>query len=179
MSLHLSEVPPDLRDANWKYLLEHADTSLATVKGFCVGAAAHPTRPGIFVAATRSFSLALINARTGATEFQFPVSAQQAKNTYRRGLAISPDGERLAAGSLGEGGLAIYDLRNGKPLLEWDGPETDTLDFSNDGETLLQGSTIQQVVCLWDAETGKKRWSFPGGGYASFDATGKKVISAT
>jgi hypothetical protein len=173
----LAEVPEDLRDSSWNYLRDHADTSLARLEGFLVGAAPHPLRPGVFAVAERADGIALVDAATGQRLREIDLLPQQRAAQYARGLAVSPDGKRLAVGCLGRGGLAIYDLESDRPPIHWEAAETDRLEFSPDGRTLLQSSSINREVCLWDAANGRLLWRIPDAWRAVFHPSGAQVIT--
>ncbi len=177
MKAALEAVPMDLRDGTWNYLLAHADTSLTTLNQRLIGAAAHPTLPGVFAVAEAGGGLALVEARTGKILAQIQTTPRQRQAFYQRGLAISPDGLRIAAGSLGQGGLAIYDLRAGRLLVEWEAPETDLLEYSADGGQLLQSSSIDGQACLWEAAAGRLLWTLKTSSRAVFDPAGKRIIA--
>jgi len=72
----------------------------------------HPLRPGVFAVAEQAGGIALVDAATGQRLREIDLLPQQRAAQYARGLAVSPDGQRLAVGCLGRGGLAI--LRPGK-----------------------------------------------------------------
>ena len=177
MKVPLEATPGDLRESSWDYLFKHADTSLASIKGEGVGAAAIPGRAGIFVVADLNDGITVVNAVTGERLSQFKTTPGQSGD-WVRGVAVSPDGGRVAFGALGGAGIAIYDLRDGKPLIEWVAPDTDTLEFSADGSRLLQASGLEGLTCLWDAVTGRRIWTLPSSGRAVFEPSGAQVIAA-
>ncbi len=177
MKAPLEATPADLRESSWDYLFKHADTSLASAKGQGVGAAAIPGRAGIFVVADLHDGITVVNAVTGERLSQFKPTPGQSGG-WVRGVAVSPDGGRVAFGALAGAGIAIYDLRDGKPLIEWAAPDTDTLEFSDDGSRLLQASSIDGQTCLWDAATGRRIWTLPSSGRAVFEPSGAQVITA-
>jgi WD40 repeat protein len=173
----LEIVPADLRDSTWHYLAERADTSLAVLAAPCVGAAPHPALPGVFAVAERSGDVALIDAETGRRVRELRLTDRQRGAQFTRALALSPDGRRLAVGSLGKGGMAVYDIVEGRPLVEWTGHEMDRLEFSPDGARLLGASSIQREVSLWDAATGAKVWGVPEATRAAFQPGASAVIA--
>ncbi len=71
------------------------------------------------------------------------------------GVAFSPDGKLLATGDA-QGGLRLWQVANGKPLLSWEGHTgwVWSVAFSPDGQTLASGSN-DQTVKLWDVHSGQ------------------------
>jgi WD40 repeat protein len=81
-------------------------------------------------------------------------------------LTLSPGGKRLAVAIEEDApAVVVYDLASGKELCRCQGHETQVgeLAFSPDGKALL-GGCCGLTARLWDAETGKERWSCHGGG---------------
>jgi WD40 repeat protein len=80
-------------------------------------------------------------------------------------LALSSGGKRLAVAIEEDApAVVVYDLASGKELCRCQGHGTAVgeLAFSPDGKALL-GGCCGLTVRLWDAETGKERWSCDGG----------------
>jgi WD40 repeat protein len=78
-------------------------------------------------------------------------------------LTLSPGGKRLAVAIEEDApAVLVYDLASGKELCRCQGHGTAVgeLAFSPDGKALL-GGCCDLTVRLWDAETGKERWSRP------------------
>jgi WD40 repeat protein len=78
-------------------------------------------------------------------------------------LAFSPDGQRLATGSL-EGGLKLWEARTGRQLESLTGNLGQVLDlaFSPDG-TSLATSSSDGTVRLWDVGTGRQTLTLASG----------------
>ena len=185
----LDKVPADLRDANWSYLLEQSDTSIARVHtGADVirGVAAHPKLAGVFGVIDYKRKVTIIEARTGVHLLQFSSDPGKAATTAYFHLAFSPDGERIAVGKLGSssdpgGGIAIHKSRDGTKLLSWDSAPVSKLEFSPDARHLLQVSRSAQIT-LWDASTGKPVWekvSQVSDLRAGILPTGQQVVAKT
>ncbi|MCX6906966.1 MAG: hypothetical protein NTY01_02865, partial [Verrucomicrobia bacterium] len=177
MQAALNEVPDDLRDSNWSYLLEKSDTSLATIRsrstGTIASAAPHPKQPGVFAIAGSDHWVSLVEVRTGARLLEFqPGFKDKSSTSYR--LAFSPDGERLAIGRLGAGAIVIHSVRDGKKLAEWETADTNELQFSPDGRQLME--VTRKQLNLWDAATGRRLWMAPKAPHAVFDPGGKMIL---
>ncbi len=182
MQAALGEVPEDLRDSTWHYLLDQSDSSIARIRTVetTSGVAADPRRPGVFAIANSRGKVTLLDVRTGASLLEFtPVFPP--KSGGARKLAFSPDGERIAVASQdGEGHIVIHSARDGKKLLEWEAPITLRLEFSPDGKLLLQVERNSTLVTVWDAATGQPRWKYePEGNAASgtFTPDSQQVVT--
>ncbi|GAB4228019.1 MAG: NB-ARC domain-containing protein [Elainellaceae cyanobacterium] len=70
-------------------------------------------------------------------------------------VAFSPDGQRLATGDA-EGGLRLWQVAEGKPLLDLVGHAgwVWSAAFSSNGQQLASCSN-DKTVCLWDTQTGQ------------------------
>ena len=95
--------------------------------------------------------LSPLNAGTAAGELLHTLVGHQAMVWS---AAFSPDGSRLATGSLGE--LRLWDVATGRPLTTLIGHNSwvTALAFSPDGRYLASASV--QEVWVWDAVTGKR-----------------------
>ena len=76
---------------------------------------------------------------------------------FYNAVAFSPDGGRLATGSLDDPYVRIWDVGTGKLLRKLDQGSAGslTLDFSADGR-LLAVSGFEPVASLWDVGTGAR-----------------------
>ncbi len=164
MQAALAEVPEDLRDSTYAYLLDQADSSIARLSSpgdEIDSVAADPRRPGVFAIAYRSNKIILLDVRTGAHLLEFaPVFPPKFTSPMR--LAFSPDGERIAVGRLGADRIVFHSARDGTKLLEWDAPGTAQLEFSPDGKLLLQTGGGSNLLTAWDTVTGQPRWRYEG-----------------
>ena len=175
MNAALAAVPDDRRDSAWHYLAARADTSQATWETPFVGAAADPTRPGVFAVAELG-GIAVIEASSGKMLRKLAVTQRQRVAQYFRGLAISPDGKLLAVGSLIRAGIALYRLEDGSLVTQWDAPETDLIEFSKEGQRLLQSSG-DGMICLWETSTGRLVWKLESSFRAIFHPTTGDIIA--
>jgi serine/threonine protein kinase/WD40 repeat protein len=181
MQVLLNDVPEDLRDSTWHYLFAQSDTSIARVHGSSaqsIGVAAHPRIPGIFAVPGKRGWVTLMDVRTGAKRLEFKVDFEVEQLV----LAFSPDGGRIAIGALRsqDAGIAIHDARDGSKLAAWAAPLTKKLEFSPDGNALLQKgessrSPIPNIVNVWDLASGKLRWSSKSE-HAAFTPDGQHVL---
>jgi serine/threonine protein kinase/WD40 repeat protein len=183
MQTALNDVPADLRDPTWGYLLAQSDSSIARIRigtASAEGAAADPSRPGVFAIADQGHKITIQNVRTGERllEFQPGFSQPDKANQYR--LAFSPDGQRLAVGRNGPGGLVIHRARDGAKLSEWATPASDQVEFGSDEKLLRHGGKTLQV---WNSHTGTLLWEDKVmdilGVMGNFIPGGTEVLKAT
>ena len=171
MQAALQQVPTDLRDTTWSYLFAQSDTSSARVSTGAAelqGVAGHPRRPGVFAVADTDGKITLLEVRTGMRLLEFRPDLQLAPASHlAMRLAFSPDGERLAVGHKGgSGGIVIHSARDGSRLTGWTAPMTERLEFSPDGQALLQLVREKTSLQVWDSTTGQLRWDYvPAGGH--------------
>jgi serine/threonine protein kinase/WD40 repeat protein len=189
MQAALSEVPEDLRDSTWNYLLEQSDTSIARIPNSpsarIEDAAADPRRPGVFAVIESNNNVALIDVHAGTRLFEFAASVAQATHGHwpRRTIAFSPDGQRIAVSRYFEDNhIAIHSALDGKKLLEWDAPGAERLEFSPDGTLLLQEETGSMHLSVWNASDGKLAWDYTptnnrGHARGAFTADSAQVVT--
>ncbi len=185
MQAALDAVPEDLRDSTWGYLLDQSDTSIARIRSSTTnqieGVAADPRRPGIFAVADKHLKVTVLELRTGLRLLEFEPEFTKTNSGARFRLAFSPDGERIAVGRDGAGGIVIHSVRDGKKLVEWQAPESQQLKFSVDGKLLLQRTVgAKSYPIMWDSAKGELRWKYEprrGGGFADFTPDGKEVVT--
>ncbi len=183
MQAALTEVPENLRDSTWRYLLEQSDTSIPRVLADderAQGAAAHPKLPGVFAIADHTSKVVIIEWRTGRRLLEFEPAFQSKANGIPC-LAFSPDGECLAIGRVRLRGIVIHSTRDGRKLMEWDAAGSESLEFCPDGKLLLQTVDGAQSIHLWHATDGTAAWSHPPakstGVHGVFTPDGKQVVT--
>ena len=121
MQAALGEVPEDLRDSTWHYLLDQSDSSIARIRTAekIVSVAADPRRPGVFAIVDIKGKVTLLEVRTGTSLLEFkPVFPPKSGGAIK--LAFSPDGERIAVGRQGANLTVIHSARDGKEAA-WSG----------------------------------------------------------
>ena len=184
MQAALAQVPEDLRDSTYGYLLDQSDTSIASIRtdgAEIEGVAAHPQRPGVFAIVDQG-KVILMDVRTGARllEFDpgFPLRYARNLNLTMK-LAFSPDGERIALGRGNLFRIVIHSTRDGTKLLDWETRGTEKLEFSPDGLQLLQSEYSRRVLTVWDAANGQLRWQDEtrGGVEGAFTVDSQQMIT--
>ena len=124
--------------------------------------------------ASVAWEIRLWDARTGRLLIKVP------KAPCGDEVAFSPDGARIVAGCLGPT-LRLFDVQTGKPLGSFEGhPQSVTaMGFSPDGKRVLSASTHDQLVKVWDAETGSVLFSRGGAKDAALSPDGKRIAAST
>jgi len=177
----LESVPVALRDPTWSYLRAEADTSRLLPP---IGIAkmddltADPSRPSVFAAADHSGRIVFFDVRDGSRRLEFTAGFDTVAREAVLRITVSPAGDRLAIGRTGPGGIVIHDPHNGRKLVEWPAPDSGRLEFSPDGQTLLQTSADRSTTRLWNTADGSPRWTLASGYHAAVFATdGRYVLS--
>ena len=183
MRAALNDVPENLRDSTWHYLMEQSDTSIAHINlgtNQLNAVAAHPRLRDVFAVMDDTGLVTLLNVRTGERLLEF---AAELAHDPPYVLAISPDGERIAIGSAGwnqpDPGLVIHQTSDGKKLLGWKAKRSLRLEFSPDGQRLLQGEANSRATRLWDPTTGQLLWTYEIHNWvtdATFTPDGQQVL---
>ena len=162
MEVALQDVPENLRDSTWRYLLGQSDTSIARINvGAPIdGVVAHPRLPSVFAVVDHRGKVTILNVRTGERLQEFAAGFSTKGTPLSYSMAISPDGERIALGRWGYfGDLVIHDVRGGKRILELKTAANPFLRFSPDGRWILRGGREKQDVGILNAQTGQSRWT--------------------
>ena len=116
------------------------------------GIAIHPSRNQL--ASYSDEEVKVWDLDKGKIQFDYQLEAT--------GIAFSPDGSRLAAGSRG-GMVKIWDAAGGAELKKWTGHTNQVfaLVFSKDGQHLFTAGH-DRIVKMWGTESGKQVKAFPG-----------------
>ena len=184
MQVSLNAVPADLRDSTWHYLRDQSDNTIAHIGDSQIfGVAADPTRPGVFAVAGEDNIIRLIELRTDRELLQFSGPNRGAKKTGRLSLAFSPDGSQIAAGLQTTGKAArisIHNADDGTILREWKALNSRRLNFSRDGQSLIQH--VRGGIHYWQVGSGALRWeyqemSWPDNVGGAFTPDGQRVIT--
>jgi WD40 repeat protein len=77
-----------------------------------------------------------------------------------KGLALSPDGQTLAASSHLNHEILLWDLAAGREVARLRGHESPVLSlaFAPDGRSLASGSHSDEAIILWDLASGRPQW---------------------
>jgi WD40 repeat protein len=127
-------------------------------------------------AANLDNSISILDVDTGAESCGWQAGPKEVT-----GIALSPDGKKLATGT---DTIRIWDVKSGKKLSTLDGHagNVTALAFSPDGKTLASGS-IDTTVRLWDVESGAERVKLQGHTdkvtSVSFNPEGKSLASGS
>lgn len=177
----LKGVPEDLRDSDWRYLRARAENSqtvfIPPKDNYFVGIAAHPKKPGVFASALIGNTFVFVDALSGQRVFEFPGTEKQRTASWCRSVDFSPDGTRMIAGALNNGGVAIYDTATGSPLVEWVATSKDVewVRFSPDATKALDFTSALELT-VRDATNGRPLWSAKSVGRAVFSPKGEVII---
>jgi len=169
MQESLRAVPENLRDSTWQYLMDQSDTSFRTFEDSgtqMTGVAAHPLLPHVFALGDSTGTVRVMDVASGDVlrKIQRPTAAGEPRAGLK--VAFSKDGKLLAVGeNLPSAGLAVYQSDDGTLIKEWPSQRTSSLEFSDDGSTLLQvWLPPKEFTCgfsLWQVSSGKEVWSRP------------------
>lgn len=172
METVLEKVPDDLRDGLWHYLHSESDSSIARFPHNIQDIAAHAKLPSVFAIATDRLRVMLVSVKTGAQLLDFaPGFANLDGTTYLR-LSVSPDGEFIAIGRDGPGGIVIHSAKDGAKVREWEAPNSTKLEFNADSTRLMQTVGViteradaddgrrNNAVEVWNPANGALLWSF-------------------
>lgn len=131
----------------------------------------HPTEPQVVSADGRYF-VRLWSAVTGEEIRSFPEAVPQ-ENQFFNAVAFSPDGARIAAGTL-DGVLKVWEVADGSEVLTLPALEENViavLAFTPDGTGILTAGN-GALPRLWNSVTGELLGSFP-----ATSATGAAAFS--
>ncbi|MCP5539790.1 MAG: protein kinase [Akkermansiaceae bacterium] len=162
----LDGVPEDLRGMDWNYLRMRADNSTGRFSGAghdnYMGAAPHPTRPGVFAAVdSGTGDIVFLDVSAERRAGGFAATARQRAVRYDSwAMDFSPDGSRLVTGRPAPAGVCVYEVASGRPLGEWPPAHVIGARFHPDGSRVLV-VTDDGLLSLHDAATGEKRWEKP------------------
>lgn len=181
MQAALQAVSLELRDSNWRYLMDKSDTSLASIQvpgGAAVERVlAHPTQAGVFITVSSDHWVSITKLGTESTLLHFQLDFED-RSAPDFCLSVSPDGERLATAKISGGGTVIHNLQDGSVIIRWDSTGTDELIYSPDGRRLLEISH-NGPAHMRLALTGKILWAPEGTEaflHAAFDHTGHQLV---
>lgn len=181
----LGQVPEDLRDSNWTYLLARTDTSLTTLRSFqteqIVRVAANPAKHGAFAMLGADNYLSTVDARTGRRDGAVRLGDPITSGHYL--LSVSPDGGEVALANEALDHIAFYRPGSGKPVRTWQTQRPLAADFSPTERVVLivplPNRPGSDELWLHDADTGAVKWKFNTGStwnHAAFLPNGKSVI---
>ena len=183
----LGQVPENLRDSNWTYLLARTDTSLATLRSFntehILRVAANPAKPGAFAMLGADHYLSMVDARTGRRDGAVLLSKLAASGNYL--LAVSPKGEEIAVANEATDQITFYREGRAQPLRTWKTQRPLSVEFHPTERTVLvvslplPGNAGTNELWLHNADTGEVKWKFDTGStwnHAVFHPSGKFVI---
>ena len=173
----LSNVPPDQRGWEWRYLARMTRGGLFTLYGHtgAVRSVAFSPDGTRIVIGSDDHAAKVWDALTG-----MPIVELKGNTAGILSVAFSPDGKRIVTGSKrenafeGQGSPAVtrvWDAKTGRPLLDMKGHTEDVLSvaFSPDGTRILTGdgfvrgwSVMPKEAVIWDAGSGKRLLGIKG-----------------
>jgi WD40 repeat protein len=186
----LSEVPEDLRGADWHYLQERIDASDFTVVapdgGFWIGAENIPADPDRIVALSSSHDLYEVNVKTGAMQRLWNFSPERGHSFGP--MSVSKDGKLVALGywkaAVKERAffcVNVCQLEDGTRVGQLGESEIDTASTLTrlivSGELcVIDGKKkSERRVEAWDFWSGKRMWDAVGT-HADFSEDQKSVF---
>jgi len=139
----LDEVPEDLRDPTWRYLVQQSDSSIAQL-GMIYGAFPHPQQPGVFAVVHWVEGFRLLDVRTQKTLRKFDSAPASKAWGYNQCIAMSPDAERIAVvrRSKDAAWIEVYQVGSGALISQMKTGITEKVAFSPDGRRLVRRSTF-------------------------------------
>ncbi|MGB0580258.1 MAG: WD40 repeat domain-containing serine/threonine protein kinase [Limisphaerales bacterium] len=158
----LAKVPDDLKNPNWRYLQQQADTStridLRSEKLMDVKVS--EALPSQFIAINSKSVISFHDSFSGKVlrTIQSDLAAGR-DGAYR--LSISRDGKRIAVGATNHKDLVILDAESGDALLRIDSGSSKRLKLSHTGRYLIQypsGGQWDFDIKVFDAQSGKMLW---------------------
>ena len=182
----LEEVPKDLRDQNWRYLLHVLDSSVRTLEGpagvYATVRQVRPELPDVLFSLNQNNWLTENRVSTGASRNLVEITPRPLSL-----LAVGPGGKRMAVVRLvakpAPGGydvfIDVWNLEDSKKLLEIPFQQKfvpTSLKFSEDGLYLL-AQNFSGYLAVVDSVTGQLCWdmSIKGGLSADFLKTPGQV----
>jgi len=178
LSLALNNVPADLRDDTWAYLLKKLDTSILNVhlkeKVWLNSVVPDSKTPSVFVTLQADGWIRSVNVDTRkVTDLFQHVRGNTSQDML---MALSPDSSRIAIWSQSQTGhpggvtdarnwspaaLVIYRTSDGKRLNEFSNlSPSNQLEFSSDGKWLLSQSPLipGKRFQIFDVGSGQQVW---------------------
>ena len=181
----LNQVPEELRNSSWSYLLANTDTSLVTLRSSKTGqilrVAANPVQPGAFVMLGADYYLSTVDARTGRRDASVRLTNTISGGQYT--MSVSPNGAEVALVRIASEQVAFYRPGSATPVRVWQTHSLLTADFSPTERVVLVVPMLNQPgneeLWLHDADTGAVKWKFKTGSswnFAAFHPDGKSVV---
>jgi WD40 repeat protein/serine/threonine protein kinase len=155
----LDEVPPDLRNWEWRYLKRTCTGGIFTLYGHIgsVSSVAFSADGTVLASSCSDKTVKIWDARTGQEIRTLKGHAQGVTS-----VTFSPDGALLASGSI-DNTVKLWNARTGKEIRALKGHtrEVTSVAFSPDGAHLASGSGDNSVK-VWDPRTGQELRTLKG-----------------
>ena len=162
MQTALKDVPEDLRNSTWRYLLRQSDSSIASVSSGMTeihDSAPDPSRAGVFAVVDRSGQVTLVHASTGESLLMFESDLPATIEEGSYSIAFSPDGRHLAVGHALARDIVICRASDGATIQRLTCDGAAQLEFGSGGtlmsRTRPRGNGMIQV---WDYLKGTLLW---------------------